>query len=133
MTRETKVGIVVATSFLGLIGGVLAVKYFDPLERKHSQVTQNQPDAGKKPADVSQVSPPPPDPTPVAVAAAPANLPTMIPGTTPGSMAPVTLVPLSSAPATLPTPDPTPLVVPPNGALDIFAHFNETKAARGMI
>src|SRR5262245_24413879 len=123
MTRETKVGIVVATSFLGLIGGVLAVQYFDPLERKHSQLPQTQPDAGKKPADGTQVTPPSPDPTPVAVAAVPATLPTTLPGTS----ATGAIVPLTPAPATLPAPDPTPLVVPPNGALDIFAHFNETR------
>src|SRR5437870_1913111 len=127
MTRETKVGIVVATSFLGLIGAVLAVKYLDPAERKNSGVAQTKPDAGANPA-AGDPNKAPDTPAP-AVPAAPALLPPM--AAAPADQAvPVVIVPLT--PAT-PNPDSTPLVSAPDGALDIFAHFNQTKAARGLL
>jgi hypothetical protein len=69
MSRETKVGLIVATCFVSLIGGVLAVKYWQDQPGATKTGKDNKATAGnanpeRKPAPEPPGTPPPPEPLP---------------------------------------------------------------------
>jgi len=112
LTRETKLGMVVAGSFLSLVGGVLGLK----LWREPGGPTDPPAETAKaeeKPAAPTPAEPKPAEPAPLNVAQAPLNPPVDTPAALPAAVEPV--VQPTNLPPSLPVamPAPTPPIETP--------------------